>query len=379
MEILQYSEGHHQFRKRLREFCRKEIIPNIGRWEKDHLVPKEIWEKMGKEGFLCTWVSTRYGGLGLDFLYSVIVAEEMTKTNHYGLDSFLHSDIVVPYIGSFGTEEQKRRYLPDCVSGKTVTAIAMTEPDAGSDLAAMISTAKETADGIVLNGSKTFISNAVNCDLVIVAAKDPEIANPHQAISLYLVEAETPGFKKGAPLDKLGLHSQDTAELFFTNCRIPKENRLGRSGTGFKIIMEKLQQERLMVSIVALNMAEFILEWTIGYLKKESLAGCLENRQAAKFSLVEMKTEATLGRTFVEKLIADHIEKKDVVTETSMAKYWMTQTANQVADRCLDLIGNFGMVEACPIARTFRDVRVTPIFAGTNEIMKTIVAKSLKF
>ncbi|MFH1079459.1 MAG: acyl-CoA dehydrogenase family protein, partial [Pseudomonadota bacterium] len=153
MEILQYSEGHHQFRKRLREFCRKEIIPNIGRWEKDHLVPKEIWEKMGKEGFLCTWVSPRYGGLGLDFLYSVIVAEEMTKTNHYGLDSFLHSDIVVPYIGSFGTEEQKRRYLPDCVSGKTVTAIAMTEPDAGSDLAAMISTAKETADGIVLNGS----------------------------------------------------------------------------------------------------------------------------------------------------------------------------------------------------------------------------------
>lgn len=378
MEILHYSEGHHRFRKRFREFCRKEIIPSIGRWEKDRLVPKEIWRKMGKEGFLCTWVSPCYTGMGLDFLYSVIVAEEMTRTNHYGLDSFLHSDIVVPYIDSFGTEEQKHRYLPGCISGETVTAIAMTEPDAGSDLAAMTSTARETADGIVLNGSKTFISNAVNCDLVVVAARDPEIANPYQAISLYLVEAKTPGFQKGLPLEKLGLHSQDTAELFFTDCRIPKENLLGRPGAGFKILMEKLQQERLMVAIVALNMAEFILEWTIGHLKKESPANCLEDRQAAKFSLVEMKTEATLGRTFVEKLIADHMEKKDVIVETSMAKYWMTQTANRVADRCLDIIGNFGMLEACPISRTFRDVRVTPIFAGTNEIMKTIIGKSLK-
>ena len=378
MEILHYTEKHQQFREKLCAFCQTEVIPHIDQWERDGIVPKEVWRKMGREGFLCTAVSTEYGGMGGDFLYSVIAIEEMTRTNQYGLDAFLHSDIVVPYLDSFGTEEQKKKYLPGCVSGDIITAVAMTEPDVGSDLAAMTTTAVEEGDEVVINGSKTFISNGVICDLAIVAAKDTSIENPYQAISLYLVEAGNPGFKKGKPLSKLGVHSQDTTELFFSNCRIPKENRMGEKGTGFINLMEKLQQERLLVAILAKTMAEIILEWTLEYLRKKSDSGTSAKiSQTTQFALAEMTTEVTLGRVFLDKLIADHMECRSIVTETSMAKYWNTEMANRVANRCLDLIGDFGMLEECPIVRTFRDVRVTPIFAGTNEIMKIIIAKSI--
>jgi alkylation response protein AidB-like acyl-CoA dehydrogenase len=302
----------------------------------------------------------------------------MTRTNQYGLDAFLHSDIVVPYIDSFGSEEQKKKYLPGCVSGHIITAVAMTEPDVGSDLAAMTTSALEEGESVIINGTKTFISNGFNCDLVIVAAIDPAVGNSYQAISLYLVEAGTPGFKKGEPLDKLGVHSQDTTELFFTNCRIPVKNRLGHKGTGFPKLMEKLQQERLLVAILAKTMAELILEWTLDHLQtKHSTNGPKSLPQAIQFALVEMETEIKLGRTFLEMLIADHMQGKHIVAETSMAKYWNTEMANRIADRCLSLCGEIAMMESCPIARTFRDVRVTTIFAGTNEIMKGIVAKSL--
>jgi len=378
MEILQYTEKHQQFRKKLRAFCQTEVIPYIDQWERDGIVPKKVWRKMGREGFLCTAVSPEYGGMGGDFLYSVIAIEEMTRTNQYGLDAFLHSDIVVPYLDSFGTEEQKKKYLPGCVSGDIITAVAMTEPDVGSDLAAMTTTSVEEGDDVVINGSKTFISNGVICDLAIVAAKDTSIENPYQAISLYLVEAGNPGFKKGKPLSKLGVHSQDTTELFFSNCRIPKENRMGEKGTGFINLMEKLQQERLLVAILAKTMAEIILEWTLEYLRKKSDPGTSAKiSQTTQFALAEMTTEVTLGRVFLDKLIADHMEGRNIVTETSMAKYWNTDMANRVANRCIDLIGDYGMLEECPIVRTFRDVRVTPIFAGTNEIMKIIIAKSI--
>lgn len=378
MKILHYTEEHEQFRKRLQSFCQNEVVPHIEKWEHEGFVPKTVWEKMGREGFLCTWVAPEYGGLGKDFLYSVIVLEELTRTNHYGLDTFLHSDIVVPYIDSFGSEQQKKKYLPGCVSGDIITAVAMTEPDVGSDLASMTTAAEEEGEDVILNGTKTFISNGFNCDLVVVAAKDPVIENPYQAISLYLVEAGTPGFKKGEPLHKLGVHSQDTNELFFTNCRIPTKNRLGNKGSGFAKLMEKLQQERLLVAILATTMAEFILEWTIDHLqKKNANNGSKHIPQAIQFALIEMATEVKLGKTFLEKLIADHMEGKHIVAETSMAKYWNTEMANRIANRCLNLCGEFGMLEACTIARTFRDARVTTIFAGTNEIMKGIVAKSL--
>jgi alkylation response protein AidB-like acyl-CoA dehydrogenase len=255
----------------------------------------------------------------------------------------------------------------------------MTEPDVGSDLSAMATTAIEEDDVVIINGVKTFISNGVNCSLVVIAAKDPAVENPYRAISLYLVEEGTIGFKKGASLQKLGVHSQDTAELFFSNCRVPKENRLGEKGTGFTMLMKKLQQERLLVAILANTMAAFALDWTIESLRAQSTSnrsGKLS--QTAQFSLVEMSTEIKLGRTFLEKSIADHMEGRNIVSETSMAKFWNTEMANRVVGGCLDLCGEMAMLESCPVVRTFRDVRVTSIFAGTNEIMKSIVAKNMK-
>ena len=378
MKILNFTAEHQAFRKRLREFCEKEVIPFVDQWERDHRIPREIWRKMGRAGFLCTAVAPEYGGQGADFLYSVICLEEISRTNHYGLDAFLHSDIVVPYIQSYGSEEQKRRYLPGCVSGDIVTAVAMTEPDTGSDLAGMKTTVEETEGRAIINGVKTFISNGASCDLVVVAARDPLVENPYRAISLYLVEDGTPGFKKGRPFDKLGVRSQDTTELFFNDCRIPLDNRLGDNGTGFPKLMEKLQQERLLVAVLGMSKAEYVLDWTIHHCKTTRGAeGLLSKGQAVRFALAEMATEVRIGQAFLRDLIADHVDGKRVVMETSMAKYWLTELANRVADRCLDICGETGIRETCPIVRTFRDVRVTPIFAGTNEIMKNIIAKHM--
>jgi acyl-CoA dehydrogenase len=376
MDLLSYTPAHEAFRMRLREFCNTRVIPHVDEWEENHLVPKTVWREMGREGFLCTSVPREYGGLGGDFLYSVIALEEMAQTNHYGLDAFLHSDIVTPYIQTYGNSKQKEKYLPGCVNGDILTAIAMTEPGAGSDLSALTATAVETDGEVVINGSKTFISNGVSCDLVVVAAKNPVEENPYKAISLYLVEDGTPGFKKGTAFKKLGLHSQDTADLYFTNCLIPMENRLGDQGSGFVKLMEKLQQERLLVALLAVVKANFVLQWTLGYLKGGG-GGKSGIEQAAKFSLVETATEIKLGRTFIDKLIMEHMGGENVATQTSMAKYWCTEMANRAANTCLDLCGDFGMTEECPITRTFRDIRVFPIFAGTNEIMKNIVAKQM--
>ncbi len=376
MEILRYSAAHQDFRKRLRAFCDREIQPQADRWEADHQVPREMWRKMGRAGFLCPGVEAKYGGLGGDFLYSFIVADEMSRTWQTGLAASLHSDVVVPYIEAFASEELKRKYLPGCVSGDIVTAVAMTEPAAGSDLAGMQTTAVETGDTVVINGSKTFISNGVSCDLVVLAAKDPAVADKHQAVSLYLVEAGTPGFKKGRQLEKMGWHSQDTAELFFSDCRIPVANRLGAHGGGFFLLMDKLQQERLACAMGAALASERIVEYTVDFCKRTKVSGKpLVRSQAVQFALVEMVAEARIGRTFVEKLIADHMEKKNIVVEVSMAKFWTTDVTHRLASRALDLIGPFGTLEKCPMARAFRDTRVMSIFAGTNEIMKGIAAK----
>jgi len=376
MEILVYTEAHNQFRDRLRGFLAAEVTPLADRWEAEKIVPKSIWQKMGRNGFLCTDVAPEYGGLGGDFLYSLIVAEELTRTWQTGLATPLHSDIVVPYISTFGSEELKRKYLPGCVSGDIVTAVAMTEPGAGSDLAGMTTAAKEEGDEVVLDGSKTFISNGINADLVVVAARDPAVENPYEALSLYVVESETPGFTRGRHLEKMGMWSQDTAELFFSKCRIPKENRLGEKGMGFLMLMDKLQQERLVCAIMAVAGAERILEWITDYCKQTPVAGKpLSKSQAVQFALVEMTADAKLGRTFVEKLIADHMEKKQIIVETSMAKYWTTEMLNRLANRALDLCGDFGVSEKCPIVRAWRDAKIMTIFAGTNEIMKNIAAK----
>ncbi|MBW2220406.1 MAG: acyl-CoA dehydrogenase family protein, partial [Deltaproteobacteria bacterium] len=286
------------------------------------------------------------------------------------------SDVVVPYIDAFASEELKKKYLPGCVSGDIITALAMTEPDAGSDVAGMKTTAVAEGDEVIINGSKTFISNGIICDLLIIAAKDPSIENKHQAVSLYLIDDGTPGFKRGRQLDKMGWHSQDTAELFFTDCRIPKTNRLGEHGSGFLLLMQKLQQERLMCTLGAVFAAERIMEFAVDYCNKIVVKGKpLVRSQAIQFALVEMTTEVKLGRTFMEKLCADHMEGKNVVIETSMAKYWTTDMVNRIADRCMDICGESAMLESNPIVRAKRDVRVLSIFAGTNEVMKGIAAK----
>ena len=376
MDILNYTEAHNSFRERLQAFLAAEVTPFADQWEADKIVPKSVWQKMGRSGFLCTDIAPEYGGMGGDFLYSLIVAEEMTLTRQTGLATPLHSDIVVPYINSFGSEELKKKYLPGCVSGDIITAVAMTEPGAGSDLASIATTAVEEGDEVVIDGSKTFISNGLNADLVVVAAKDPAIENPYEALSLYVVETQTPGFSTGRHLEKMGMWSQDTAELFFSKCRIPRKNRLGEKGMGFLMLMDKLQQERLMCAIMGVTGAEYILQWITDYCKQTSVSGKpLSKSQAVQFALVEMATDVKLGRTFIEKLIADHMEKKEIIVETSMAKYWTTEMLNRVANRSLDLCGQFAMSEKCPIVRAWRDAKIMTIFAGTNEVMKNIAAK----
>ncbi|GAB4300021.1 MAG: acyl-CoA dehydrogenase family protein [Myxococcota bacterium] len=376
MEIIKYSEEHKIFRQAVRKFFQKEVIPYVEEWEEAGITPRSVWKKMGEAGFLCMDVPQEYGGMGADFLYSVIMTEELARTNHTGLAAPLHSDIIVPYITTFASEELKKKYLPGCVSGEIITAIAMTEPNTGSDLAAIRTTAVEEGDEVVINGQKTFISNGINCDLVVLAAKDPAVADPHQAIDLYLVPAGTPGFKKGKPIKKVGWRSQDTAELFFTDCRIPKANRLGRKGDGFIMLMQKLQQERLICSIAAVAGAEYMLELTIAYCKERKAFGRpISKFQNTQFKIVEMATEVKLGRTFLDKLIIDHIEGENIIVEVAMAKYWTTEMAMRVADRCVQLHGGYGYCEEYPIARAWRDMRVLSIFAGTNEIMKGIAAK----
>ncbi|MBU1171514.1 MAG: acyl-CoA dehydrogenase family protein [Proteobacteria bacterium] len=377
MNILNYTEEHQAFRERFRAFIETQVLPHAETWEKDHFVPRDVWRAMGREGFLCTSVAKEYGGLGGDFIYSAIVCEEMASSMQTGLAPTLHSDVVVPYIDEYGSLEQKKKYLPGCVTGDIVTAIAMTEPDAGSDLTSMRTTAVDHGDHIILSGSKTFISCGIHADLAVVAARNPEIEDPYAGMSLYLVEAGTPGFEKGKKLDKMGWHSQDTAELFFNDCRIPKENQLGEKGFGFLMLVGKLQQERLCCSMGAVYGAEMCMKVIMDYCRDTTDASekPLSKFQAIQFDLVEMLTEVKLGRTFLDKLIADHMEGLDVKAETSMAKYWTTDMANRVLGKSLTIMGEYGTLEENPLVQGWRDMRVTSIFAGTNEIMKYIVAK----
>ena len=378
MDFIPYTQEHRIFRDSFRKFLEKEIVPHVEQWEEDGIVPRWAWKKMGDNGFLSTSVPVEYGGQGADFLYSSILIEEMARANFYGLSARLHGDVAVPYLIQLATEEQKKKYLPGCISGDILMAIAMSEPAAGSDLAGIKTTAMEDGDSFVLNGQKTFISNGINCDLVIVAAKDPRESNPHSAVDLFLVEAGTPGFEKGKRLKKIGWRSQDTAELFFADCRIPRENRLGPKGTGFKNLMINLQQERLICTIGAQTAAEFMLEETIRYCKQREVFGKkLTQLQNTQFVLAEVAAEVTIGRTFVDRMILEHWQKNSVSAEVSMAKLWITEMAWRVADRCLQLFGGYGYCEEYPIARAWRDIRVTRILAGSNEIMKQVIARAV--
>jgi alkylation response protein AidB-like acyl-CoA dehydrogenase len=378
MAILEYEKKHDEFRTKLREFFAKEVTPYAAQWEKDHIVPREAWTKIGRAGLLAPMVPEAYGGLGGDFLYAVICAEEYAYTNQGGFFLTLHNDVVVPYIISYGTEEIRREYLPKCVNGDCVTAVAMTEPGAGSDLSSMEATAVEDGDEIVINGTKTFISNALLCDIVIVAAKDPNVENPHEAISLYIVPTDTQGFSVGNRFDKMGMYSQDTAEMFFNNVRIPKNHLLGAKGSGFIILMEKLQQERLCAVTGTTTGLGKIVDDMIEYCKKTKVNGKpLAAQQVVQAKLVEMKMEANLAQTYSDVLVKRHVAGENIVAEISMAKYWYTEKINEFTNSALELFEELGALEECPLARGFRDTKITTIFAGTNEIMKQVAANFL--
>ena len=373
------TDEHVLFRETLRKFLLKEAAPFYDEWEKDRLVPVSFWRKLGEMGFLCPQVEEQYGGLGLDFSYGVIIGEEMERIGAGLTGVGLHNDIVVPYIESFGTEEQKRRWLPGCITADWITGVAMTEPGTGSDLANIRTTAIKEDDHYVVNGQKTFITNGVNGNLFLVVVKtDPNAEPKHRGISLLMIEEGTPGFTKGRKLDKVGMHSQDTAELYFEDCRVPAANLIGNEGKGFGYLMEKLQQERLIVALAAQTASEDMLEMTLDYVKsREAFGKPIGSFQNTQFKLAEIATKVELGKTFLESLIEDHLAGKDVVTKVSMAKYWITETAREISSECMQLHGGYGYMEEYKIARRYRDIPVASIYAGTNEIMKVIIAKNM--
>jgi acyl-CoA dehydrogenase len=376
---IDLNTGAYQiFRDAFKKFLDVEIIPYYEQWETEGSVPRSAWKKCGENGFLCPWAKEKYGGSDADFGYSAIMGEELARAGVQML-FILHSDIVVPYLDAFGSEEQKMKWLPGCVSGDIICAVAMTEPNTGSDLAAIRTTAVKDGSDYILNGSKTLISSGATCDLAIVACKTDQNANPpHKGVSLILVEAGTTGFLKGRKLSKMGLRSQDTSELFFEDCRVPQSNLLGQEGNGFKYLMLKLQQERLVNVIMAQCMAERMLKYTIEYCKSRTIFGKpISDHQHNTFKIAEMATEIELGRVFVDELVAAHMEKKNVSKRTAMAKYWIAEMANRVAYDCLQLHGGYGYIEDYPICRDFKDVRIQTIWAGTSEVMKAIIAREV--
>ncbi len=379
MERTIFSEEHELFRRSFRQFIEREVKPDQEKWRENGIVDREAWRKAGAQGFLCPWLEEEYGGSGGDFLHSVIVTEEMSRIYEGGFAMGLHSDIVVPYIHTFGTEEQKKRWLPGCASGELITAIAMTEPGTGSDLAGIESTAVRDGDDYILNGAKTFISNGILCDLCIVVAKtDTSPDNAHRGISLFVVEAGTEGFHKGKKLAKMGMASQDTSELYFEDCRVPAANRLGEEGSGFISLMTKLQQERLCVAVGAQARAEKVLEDAVAYVKERKAFGRpISKFQNTRFKLAECATQVEVGRAFLDKLLSEHLAGKYLVKECSMAKLWHTEMLGEVVDTCLQFYGGYGYMLEYPISRAYMDARVQRIFAGTNEIMKITIAKQM--
>jgi len=377
MERRVISREHELFREQFKKFCEREITPNVDRWEEQRIVDRDTWKRAGEQGYLCPMLDPKYGGSGVDFGYAAIINEEIVRAGSSGFTAGLHSDIVVPYIDSYGNEAQKERWLPGCAAGDTITAIAMTEPNTGSDLASIKTTAVRDGDSYVINGQKTFISNGILCDLVIVAAKtDPE--SRHGGVSLIVVENGTAGFEKGRKLNKMGMHSQDTAELHFSDCRVPVGNLLGEEGQGFYYLMEKLQQERLVCAIGAQAGMETVLAETVKYAQERQAFGKpIAKFQNTQFKLAEIATEVEIGRVFVDRLIEEHIKGTPIIKETSMAKWWVTEMCKRNIDLCLQFFGGYGFMEEYQICRAYRDARVQTIFAGTTEIMKIIIAKSM--
>jgi len=375
-----FTEEHELFRASFRTFVEKEIAPHHLQWESEGKVPRELFLAAGEHGFLCMAVPEEYGGAGVDdFRFNLIIAEEIQRAGVVGsgLGLTLHTDISLPYLLRGTTDEQKQRWLPGMVTGEIITAIAMTEPTMGSDLAGMRTTAILDGDEYVVNGSKTFITNGINADLVITAVKTYPTQR-HKGMSLLGIERGMPGFERGRNLEKVGMHAQDTAELFFTDVRVPVSNRLGDEGTGFLQLVENLPQERLSVAMSAVAAADQALAWTLDYVKeREAFGQPIGSFQNSRFKIAEMATEVEIAHAFIDRCVEEHLDEQLTAEEAAMAKWWCTELQKRVVDECVQLHGGYGYMLEYPIARAYVDARIQTIYAGTTEIMKEIVGRGL--
>lgn len=372
------EQEHEDFRATARAFLDRSVVPFHAQWEADGIVSREVWLAAGKAGLLCFDVEEEYGGAGIkDFRYNMVLAEEAARAGASGPGFAVHTDIIVPYISALGTPSQKARWLPGLVDGSLISAIAMTEPGAGSDLQGIRTTAVDAGDHYVLNGSKTFISNGILSDLVIVVARTNPDAG-HQGISLLVVERDMPGFERGRNLDKMGLHAQDTAELSFTDVHVPKENLLGAEGTGFVSLMENLPQERISIACIAVAAVEHVLDLCLDYAKtREAFGKPIGKFQHNRFMLAEMATEAHIARVFVNDCV---LRLNDGTVDTSlasMAKWWTTELQKRTVDAGVQLHGGYGYMSEYPISRAYTDSRIQTIYGGTTEIQKEIIGRML--
>jgi acyl-CoA dehydrogenase len=374
-----FSPEHELFREQFKRFVRQHIEPKIAGWNAAGISDRETWRLMGEAGYLGTSVPAALGGSGGDFLHAAIVIEELAYVRAHALQTSLHSEICMPYLVHYANEEQREAYLRPAIRGETLLAIAMTEPSTGSDLAAIRTRARRDGDDYVIDGEKTFISNGQNCDLVIVAVKtNPQAEPAHRGISLILVPCDAPGFVRGKRLEKLGLRGQDTSEMFFDACRVPARNVLGQEGMGFKYLMTQLQQERLSIAVGSIASCKRSLDDTLKYVQERTAfgqpIGAFQNTQ---FKLAELATQVEIGRSFVDQLCARHARGEELVTEASMAKYWVTDLQKRLTSECLQLFGGYGFMLEYPISMDYADAAVHTIFAGSNEIMKLIIARRL--
>ncbi|WP_342114295.1 acyl-CoA dehydrogenase family protein [Pseudoduganella sp. OTU4001] len=372
-----FTEEHEMLRESARRFMETEVAPHHERWEEQGYVDREIWEKAGAAGFLCPSMPEQYGGCGGDKLYSMILMEEQARIGATGLGFGLHSEIVAPYILHYGSEYLKSTYLPKLATGEMIGAIAMTEPGTGSDLQGVTTSAVRDGDHYIINGSKTFITNGWHADCVIVVAKtDPGAGS--KGISLFVVDTSMAGFSKGKRLKKAGMKAQDTSELFFENVRVPAQNLLGEEGAGFKYLMQELSWERMQVSIMAVEAAAAGLEWTVQYTRdRKAFKRPIAEFQTVAHTLAEIKTEVQMCRVFVDRCMELLLEDKLDAATASMAKYWTTEMQFRTLDKCVQLHGGYGYMWEYPITRAWADARVQRVYAGTNEIMKELISRSL--
>ncbi|KPH16702.1 MULTISPECIES: acyl-CoA dehydrogenase family protein [Rhodococcus] len=378
MERTLFEPEHELFRESYQKFLAQHVAPNHEKWEEQNIVDRDVWVEAGKQGFLGTAVPEEFGGGGVkDFRYNAIITEETTKGGFSGIGFTLHNDVVAPYLLELTNQEQKQRWLPGFASGELISAIAMTEPGTGSDLQGIKTKAVRDGDHWVLNGSKTFITNGINADIIIVVAcTDPD--KGAQGFSLLVVERDMPGFERGRNLDKIGMKAQDTAELSFTDVRVPAANLLGEEGMGFFYLMKNLPQERLSIAVVAAAAMESVLESTIQYCRDRKAFGkSIGSFQNTRFVLAELATETTAVRILVDKFIEQLNAEKLTVQEAAMAKWWTTEAQVKLIDRCLQLHGGYGYMKEYPVAKAYMDSRVQTIYGGTTEIMKEIIGRSL--